>query len=366
MKVTYPSHRPRLPTAAALKPYLEAIDGSRWYSNFGPLVERLESRLASHFGVEAEHVAVVANGTMGLTLALATATEARGLCLMPSWTFVATPHAALAAGLEPYFVDVDADTWSLTPEIAREALARLGARVAAVMPVAPFGAPFPARAWEEFHADTGVPVVIDAAAGFDTARVCALPTMISLHATKVFGIGEGGLMLSRDATLISSMKERSNFGFFGDRIARVQSWNAKASEYHAAVGLAALDEWPRVRTQVEEVAAHYVRRLAALPGIRVLPGYASEWVAGTCTFETTTVPSARLLAYFRDHGVDARSCWGKGCHTHPAFERFERDNLPTTELLANRTLSLPFYADLARADVDAIVDVMAAALAQGA
>ncbi len=45
-----PVMRPKLPPVEALLPYLREIDESRWYSNFGPLLRRFQSRLAEHFG----------------------------------------------------------------------------------------------------------------------------------------------------------------------------------------------------------------------------------------------------------------------------------------------------------------------------
>ena len=51
-----PIMHPHLPTAAALRPYLEEIDREGWYSNFGPLERRLENRLAVQYGVPPENV----------------------------------------------------------------------------------------------------------------------------------------------------------------------------------------------------------------------------------------------------------------------------------------------------------------------
>src|SRR3954463_1763203 len=94
-----PIMRPKLPAAARVAPYLNKIDSSRIYSNFGPLVLSLEDRLAAHFGLKVEMISTVANATQGLTLALTTLRARPGtLCVMPAWTFVASAHAAISAG----------------------------------------------------------------------------------------------------------------------------------------------------------------------------------------------------------------------------------------------------------------------------
>src|SRR5688500_13081208 len=117
--------RPKLPVTERITPYMRQIDGSRIYSNFGPLVQSLESRLAAVFGVPEDGVVTVANATLGLALSLVAQQPKPGsMCAIPAWTFAATPHAVTQAGLVPYFVDVDPVTWALDPDTLPEKLAR--------------------------------------------------------------------------------------------------------------------------------------------------------------------------------------------------------------------------------------------------
>ena len=97
---TIPIMRPKLPSAERLVPYLRTIDSSRVYSNFGPLAVSFEDRLAARFGLSGGTITTIANATLGLTLAL-TAQGARPgtLCVIPAWTFIASVHAAVMAGL---------------------------------------------------------------------------------------------------------------------------------------------------------------------------------------------------------------------------------------------------------------------------
>ena len=165
-----PLMRPQLPEVSAILPYLEEIDQNRWYSNFGPLERRFERKLADHFELGDRQVVCVSNCTQGLDISLRNAARFPvGYCLMPSFTFVATPHAAISAGLEPYFLDVELDTWALSPVSVRDKISAIEGPIAAVMPVAPFGASIDVSAWDAFAQETGIPVVIDAAAGFDSA-----------------------------------------------------------------------------------------------------------------------------------------------------------------------------------------------------
>src|SRR6185312_798863 len=98
--------RPLLPSAEAIAPYLRRIDANRWYANLGPLVLELESRLAERFETPTQ-VITCANGTQAITFALRAAGATEELCALPAWTFVATAHAAIQAGLTPWLLDVD-------------------------------------------------------------------------------------------------------------------------------------------------------------------------------------------------------------------------------------------------------------------
>lgn len=347
-----PVARPRMPQASALLPYLARIDASRTYSNFGPLVTELETRLADRLGVDADCLVTVANATAGLTLALRAAAESRsGVCLMPSWTFVATAHAVTAAGFTPFLVDVDEASWALTPALALDAVARIDAPVAAVMPVAPFGAPVDVAAWDRFTALTGIPVVLDAAAGHDTVRSGATPSVVSLHATKILGAGEGGYVVCDRPDIIRTIKLRSNFGFNGSRDAEVAAFNAKMSEYHAAVGLASMDRYAADTADFRAVAQAYRGRLADHGDIQFQPDFGTHWCGSVIMARFVGGDQAEVAAHLHAHGVDSRLWWGEGVHRHNAFRDAARLPLTVTERLGRETLGLPFYVDMDEGDV---------------
>jgi dTDP-4-amino-4,6-dideoxygalactose transaminase len=356
-----PVMRPRLPNAAALRPYLEEIDRNNWYSNFGPLERRLEERLAERYDLPAKNVVAVANCTAGLMLALvATARERGGYCIMPSYTFVASAHAVLAAGLIPLFIDVDPESWAATPDLVSSAVRGADGPVAAVMVVSPFGAPVDAAMWDAFTDGSGVPVVIDAAAGFDSAAAARSPVVVSLHATKVLGAGEGGFVMSRDAALVGEIAARSNFGFRTGRQAEAIGFNGKLNEYCAAVGLASLDAWPRTRPPLIELMRRYRDILEGIGGVRTSPGFGDGWVGGTCNVRFDRPVADEAVAMLGDAGIDSRQWWTKGCHRETAFAGYPHDTLPVTDDLAERVLGLPFHDGLGEADFERVAKALRA------
>ena len=356
-----PIMRPKLPTAQSLLPYLDRIDHSRIYSNFGPLSVQLEDRLAAHFGVPDQAVTTVANGTLGLALAL-TAQGARPgtLCVIPAWTFIASAQAAAIAGLVPYFVDVDPFTWALDPHAVADIIKQAPGEVGAVMPVAPFGQPIDVAAWDRFRSRTSLPVVIDAAAGFDSLTPTETPAVVSLHATKAFGIGEGGFVLCADPSLIRRIRTRANFGFDGRREAIVPALNAKLSEYHAAVGHAALDEWSRTRSDWLTVARAYRERLARSGRARLQDGFGESWVSSVCVFNLAGPNAGQVENGLQKAGIETRRWWGDGAHTHPSTLHLPRTAVPVTDQLARSTIAVPLFRDMDAAEIDQVVDCVLA------
>jgi dTDP-4-amino-4,6-dideoxygalactose transaminase len=357
-----PVLRPRLPSAAEILPYLEAIDERRWYSNIGPLVTRLEQELSHRLG-EGCNVITTANATLGLTAALlARRLPVGSICLMPSWTFAATPHAARAAGLTVWFHDVDRRTWALNPDHVMETLKSMRRSVSSVIVVEPFGAPVDMKGWEEFQDRTGIAVIIDAAAAFDAARASRIPVVVSLHATKILGAGEGGFIASTDSHFAERARACCNFGFQGSRSAMLPALNSKMSEYHAAVALASLAAWPAIRLRHAQIMEWYRRAIFSLEKTSLQPGYGNGWVSSTTSVLLPARSRDKVLQHLTRCGIETRQWWGQGCHVQPAFMDCPRSALAVTEELGGRVLGLPHFPDMLSQHVDAVAGALSGAL----
>ncbi|OJX70359.1 MAG: hypothetical protein BGO92_17360 [Magnetospirillum sp. 64-120] len=340
-----PIMRPFLPDTETLIPYLRRIDNNRWYSNYGPLCHELEERLAEHWSVKTTHVLSLSNATQALSIALwSVEAPAGSLCLMPSWSFVATAHAARQVGFTPFLTDVDANSAALTPDIAFASLKRAPSPVGAVIVVCPFGAPVPWEDWADFQQRTGIPVIIDAAAAFDTVQPGPVPTVVSLHATKVFPAGEGAILMCTNDDVVEQARRRANFGFLGDHHSRCHATNAKMSEYHAAVGLASLDAWPANRRRWQS-ALNQMRQACAQAGLADWPqGLGETYVCSSPTIRSAA--ASHLISGLQSDGIEARRWWQGGIASHEAFNQVPRLALPVTEQLAATTLALPCWLDI--------------------
>jgi dTDP-4-amino-4,6-dideoxygalactose transaminase len=231
-----------------------------------------------------------------------------------------------------------------------------------VVVVSPFGAPIRTKAWEKFQEETGVLVVVDAAAGFDTVSAGKLLSVVSLHATKILAAGEGGFVLTNNAAVANRVRACSNFGFEDSRVALCRGINAKMSEYHAAVALASLAQWPAVRLKHLKIMDWYRQALAPVARVSLQPGYGEGWASGTTSVVLPPGSAAQVAGRLLHCGIETRSWWGRGCHVQTAFADCPRGALPVTNDLGERVLGLPHYADMGKESVSEVVASLAHAL----
>ncbi|MDH2310402.1 DegT/DnrJ/EryC1/StrS family aminotransferase [Methylobacterium brachiatum] len=361
---------PSLPETDAIVPYLRRIDQTHTYSNYGPLSREFTAKLCGFVSERAGGAPVAAtitgNGTGAIELALRYRIAGRTgrLCLMPAYTFVATAHAAVNVGLEPFFADVDPETLSLTPAIAERALAMAEGDVAAVVVVSPFGAPIDIPAWEAFEAAHGIPVVFDAAAAtLNLRRVGAQPICVSLHATKALGIGEGGAILTTDTKLIEQTTAMTGFGFTtASRVSEVRGGNYRISEYAAAVGLAVFDGLEARIRQLRDVSLAYVEGFDRI-GVRMQPGFGADWLTMTVNALFEPAAAKAVTHGFDAAGIQWRRWYGTGCQAHPAFATCRHDGLARTESVAAGAIGLPFFPAITREQIAEVCGCAGRALA---
>lgn len=363
--VPTPVCKPLLPSADALYPYLAELDASRVYTNFGPLSRRLRTQLAGMLGVSEPRTVLASSGTSALVIAILAAAGRGGgdrpLSLVPAYSFVATASAVEQCGYRPHFVDVRHPDAVADPEqMARHPLL---ARAGVVVPVIPYGRRVDLQAWADFERLTQIPVVIDAAAAFDFIATevdlsgSLPPLAISLHATKTFSAGEGGVVVAAESVAQRALRA-ANFGFLGSRESVGASTNAKMSEYHAAVGLAEADNWSHKRQCFLEVAHRYLS-CAEDVGLRERFDATLAYATSCVLFEAADACEARdVEAALAGEGVETRRWYSDGLHRHPHFRACSADALPETQARSARVVGLPMSVDLPADTIERIVTIV--------
>ncbi|MGE0430161.1 MAG: DegT/DnrJ/EryC1/StrS family aminotransferase [Hydrogenophaga sp.] len=210
--------RPALPPLNELMPLLEDMWSSRVLSNDGKYHEIFERELAAYLGVP--HVALVSNATMGLVLALRDS-RMRGKVLTTPFSFVGTSHALAFAGLDPVFVDIDADTLNMDPVRLEEAMDE---SITGILPVHCFGRSCDVDSIAALADRRRIPVVYDAAHAFGVCDEGGSIlrhgdyAVLSFHATKVFNTFEGGAVICRSAESKRSIDLLRKFGIVDEML----------------------------------------------------------------------------------------------------------------------------------------------------
>ncbi|RDE36277.1 aminotransferase class I/II-fold pyridoxal phosphate-dependent enzyme [Parageobacillus thermoglucosidasius] len=361
-----PFMRPSLVKFQSYKKYIQEIDKSQIYTNYGPLNNKFEERILSEYFDHVGAVTTVSNATLGLILAISETKRPKGkYAVMPSFTFSATPLAAMWCGLEPYFIDINEDDWFMNQEQLEEVLNQLGDEVAVVVPYATFGNYLDLSYYQKLH-ESGIPVVLDAAPCFGTTyngqhigQGFKGTVVFSFHATKSFGIGEGGLVYSQDEELIKNIRTAANFGYYGKRESITLGINAKMSEYFAAIGLATLDVYQEKILKREQLYNVYLEEITNAGLFE--QGWQVQKTRGKIPFQFFSIlcPKDELNTYYlkklEEKNIQAVSYFSPACHQQKQFLNCPYSDLSTTNEITKRVLSLPFWEDMSRDIVRYIV-----------
>jgi dTDP-4-amino-4,6-dideoxygalactose transaminase len=337
-----------MPTTKKLIPYLKKIEQNRQYSNFGPLEREVRNRLKTYIGDEKIHIATCNSATVGLLGMLSIMKNYdTNRWLVPSWTFSATTSAALISSLDFSFCDVDLTTMVMKSEFIKSENNKLV--------VAPFGA----RINEILNLNNGKHnLLIDAAASFGSLKNLKSEDqsnwacVVSLHATKNLGAGEGGFVFSKNKEWIDDFIEWTNFGFDSQRISNNVGFNGKLSEYNAAVVLANLDDWESTYNKLSRLV-HEESRI--MNSIDIDNSYIIEhklvtpyWVIRLKNNQA--LENTKLS--FKNHGIETREWWAKGCHLMNAYKDIPVEGvLENTNILANTVLGIPHHVNITKKEI---------------
>jgi dTDP-4-amino-4,6-dideoxygalactose transaminase len=356
--------QPHMPPLEEFIPYLETIWRNKWLTNAGPLHRELETALAERLGVA--QIALVANGTIALTIALQ-ALELEGEVITTPFSFVATSNALRALGLTPVFADIDPATCNLDPDAVEAAITP---RTAAILPVHCFGHPCDAARLQAIADRHGIPILYDAAHAFGIRKggrsILNDGTLstLSFHATKVFNTFEGGAIVCQDRATKDRITSLRNFGFIDETSIGLNGLNGKMSEVHAAFGLLQLRHVDAAIARRRQISERYHEALRGVPGITLFPqapdvepnhGYFPILVG-------SGFPLGRdaLCTVLQAQGISARRYFYPLICDMPAYRHVASAAaaLPQARRIADRILCLPIYPDLREDALDTIIDTI--------
>ncbi len=295
-----PLLRPIVPSSKVAQRFFAESRKRGTFSNFGPLHEHLADELART--TTGGEVLPVVSGTAAIEVALRVSGLKPGArVLLPDFTHSGTLIAVVRAGMQPVLARVDVETWTL--DLAEVQSAHARGLIDGAVVVSPFGYYVDFEAWEQLSVSDGFPIVYDLAGGFGNFPLLRNPACYSFHATKNFGIGEGGMIIFNDPDQHDAARRLINFDTLPTRdIGSLDGSNQKVCEIVCAYLLAGLQQphMGRVLARIEAKRT-LLRFYAEMLEVTVPPGdkWPSLVVVGGLPAQVLEEASDRLGATFK-------------------------------------------------------------------
>lgn len=323
----------------------------------GPQVQRFAAQLAFYNGVQ--HVIPCANGTDALQIAMMALDLKQGdEVITPSFTYIATTEVVALLKLKPVFVDVDPKTFCLDPAFLEKAITP---KTRAIVPVHLYGQAADMQRVLSIAAAYNLHVLEDnaQAIGCDyyfpdstTRKTGSMGTVsgTSFFPSKNLGCyGDGGAMMTNDSELAGRLKMIANHGqskrYYHDRV----GCNSRLDTVQAAVlevKLKYLDQYIAAR---RAVADYYDKALAGCPNLTI-PSRAPYTNHVFHQYTLLLDPNCRngLKEHLERKGIPSMIYYPVPAHRQKMFEAFgtAAKQLPVTDWLAERVLSLPIHTEM--------------------
>lgn len=324
----------------------------------GPRTAAFELDFAERHDID--HAVCFANGTVALAaMFIALGIGPGDEVVVPSMTFISTATSVLHVGATPVFADVDARTFNLDPQDVRR---RLTPRTKAVLAVHYAGQPADMDALQSICDEAGLVLLEDAAqavgARWQGRSVGSLArmAMFSFTPTKNITTGEGGMVTTDDAELVASLRLLRNHGQTSLYRHDILGWNWRLTEMQAAIGVVQLGRLDGLLERKRTNVAWMNARLTGVAGItppHVDPRAEPVHMLYTCLLDERRDD---VLAGMIDAGIEAR-VYFPPAHKQAVFVD-TGVQLPVTEGLATRMISLPMHARLTEDELSEIADTV--------
>ena len=327
----------------------------------GPATVAFEDAFAALHHVD--HAIAFANGTVALAgIYLGLDIGPGDEVIVPSMTFISTATSVLHVGATPVFADIEPDTFNLDPaDVAR----RITPATKAIVAVHYGGQPADLDGLAAVADEAGVLLIEDAAeahgatyqgrpvGGFGTAA------MFSFTPTKNITTGEGGMVTTNDGDLALRLRLLRNHGIESPGHHTLVGYNWRLTEMQAAIGTVQLTKLPGILERKRDNARRLTELLQPVEG--VTPPAVRPECGHVFMLYTLLVDGGRnpLLTALREQRIEAK-VYFPPAHRQSIFAGHAAD-LPVTDEMAPRMLSVPIHAQLLPSEIDTIAAAIAAA-----
>jgi len=326
----------------------------------GPNIQALEKEFAEFCGVR--HAIGASSGTSALHLALIAAGVGPGdEVIVPSYSFYATAEAVVHAGGTPVFADIDPATYTMDPE---DAARKITPNTKAVMPVHFGGQMADMDRIGELAKANSLKVVEDAAQahgakwrGRKAGSIGDLGAFSFYFTKNMGGYGEGGMVTTDDEALDETVRLYRHHGHVGKFEHKVIGYNYRPDEIQAVALRLRLEQLPQANEMRRQVAAKYKAALDGVSAIELPREAEGAWH----TYHLFTIQCDdrdNLVAHLNANGVGTGIHYKVPIHLQKPFRKAgcKEGDLPVTEKICGRVLSLPMYPQLPDDAINYVAD----------
>jgi dTDP-4-amino-4,6-dideoxygalactose transaminase len=349
-----------LPNKEKYKQYVDEIYTNGWVTNNGPLVQKLEKRLAEYLGVK--NIVLVSNGTVALEIAYRTL-GLKGFVVTTPFSFVATTSSLVTNGILPIFADIDPKTLNIDPHCIEQAITP---NTSAILSVHVFGNACDVESIGAIAKQHDLKVVYDAAHAFDVEHKGQSVlnygdiSTLSFHATKLFHSIEGGALIINDDALVEKARYLINFGIKNAEEIPHLGTNAKMNEFEAAMGLCVLDDIEEIQSARKKVYELYTNELCGYVQFQEQnPDATQNYSYFPVVFESEE-QLQKVQKALNEQDIFPRRYFYPSLDTLSYIEPKQQCSI--SREISKRILCLPMYADLLRDDQLRIITILKGAL----
>lgn len=326
----------------------------------GTYVQEFEKAMAKYCG--ARYAIAVSSGTTGLFLALKAMRIGKGdrVATTP-FSFCASTNAIYHVGANPFFIDIDRDTYNLdVKDLVKRAA---GEGISAILPVDIFGNPFNSNRVQ------GLPTLIDSCESLGSKM--DRPFDIAVYAftrNKVLTMGEGGCIITNNKRIAEYCRMMRNQGR-----TETDTWlnstycgyNFRLSELQAAMGIAQLKRIDAIISRRRYLYENYLNKFnihGILDNIRIQK-HESNSIVSPFVFTIEVENRDRVMLYLKKQGIETRPYF-PSIHLMPYMRKlgYKPGDFPVSEYVSSRTLALPFFVDITNGEMDYVVEKLKEAM----
>lgn len=259
--------------------FIRAALAEDWAVPLGPDCDAFEHELEAFVGQD-KKVAALISGTAAVHLALLACGVGPGdEVMVQSFTFCASSHPVTYLGATPVFVDSEAETWNMDPELLDEAIKdridKTGRKPKAIVPVALYGMPYKIDEIMAVADKYGIPVIEDAAEGFGSRfNGQVLGTfgrygVLSFNGNKMITTSGGGALICPDdeakkQIMWYATQARESYPYYQHEAI---GYNYRMSNICAGIGRGQMTVAAEHIAHHQHVQTLYEELLADVPGI---------------------------------------------------------------------------------------------------